>query len=127
MPDEKAKPFTTLAELAIAQTHDTARQEAEGAHHRRPSGGDVPMSYPSWVKPLRLKHGEVAALIWERGGHCTETWIKEGEAQPRRLDLAAGFLASWTRNTVPLEEESQRRECRLALDLADMLIAEAAR
>jgi hypothetical protein len=121
-------PFTA-PELKKSLEHDAARKEVEGAHHRRPATDSdaIPMSYPPWVKALRLKHGEVAALIWDRGGHCVETWLKEGEAQPRRLELASRFVASWTRNTVPLEPEAQRRECRLALDLADMLISEAAK
>ena len=121
-------------ELELALKHDVARKEAEGAHHLRrepptatPAGGGVPMSYPPHVKQLRLKHGEVAALIWERGGHCTEVWLKEGEAHPRRLEVAAQLLATWTRNTVPIETEDQRKQARSALELADVLIEEAAR
>jgi hypothetical protein len=124
-------PFAA-PELEQALKHDSARKEVEGVHHLRPVtpaplGGDVPMSYPPYVKACRLKHGEVAALIWDRGGHCTEVWIKEGEARPRRLEIAAQFLSSWTRNTAPIETEDQHRQARFALELADVLIEEAGR
>lgn len=128
-------------ELREALKHDEARKDAELkkpwkapvvtsyplGQLRHTSGGDA-SEYPPNVKPLRLKKGQIAALIWEDdGGVCREIHLTEGEARPKRLDIAAIIAGQMWSKIRAFDPDAQKREARLALELADVLLREASR
>lgn len=131
-------------ELEQALAHDSARKTVEprisapNPHTLTHAPAAVPGTdkepympddgaamYPPNIKPLHLRKGQIAALIWEDRGSCHEVHLHEGEARPMRLKLAGEFLTA--AGAIGADEDTKRKLARGALALADILIEEAGR